>query len=132
MKIRILILTVMFAISVACLAKADGSWLKKVPESARTRVNPYAGQPQAAAAGEILFENNCARCHGEHADGKLSRPSLKSERVQHASDGELAWLLKNGNVFKGMPTWGALPEQERWQIITYIRSLSPVSTEVQQ
>ena len=37
----------------------------------------------------------------------------------------LRWLLKNGDVYRGMPRWSGLPEQERWQIIAYIRSLGP-------
>ena len=37
---------------------------------------------------------------------------------------EVAWLLKNGEVFKGMPRWTNLPEQQRWQVIAYIRSLN--------
>lgn len=107
-----------------CLAAANGSWLKSVPQADRARTNPYAGDPAAAAAGQNLFNNNCAKCHGETAAGKGSRPSLKSDRIQHATDGELAWLIKNGEAFKGMPGWGALPEPERWQIIAYLRSLS--------
>jgi mono/diheme cytochrome c family protein len=123
-KSRIVVLTILFATSVVCLAKADGSWLKKVPQADRARVNPYAGQPEAAAAGANLFHNNCARCHGDNAQGKGSRPSLKSDRIKNATDGEIAWLLKNGNTYKGMPTWGALPQQERWQLVAFIRSLN--------
>jgi hypothetical protein len=36
-------------------------------------------------------------------------------------------LLKNGNLRKGMPTWAALPEPMRWQIIAYVKSLRPNS-----
>ncbi len=130
MKSRILIiLAALFATSMLCFAKADGSWLKKVPQADRTRVNPYAGKPDAATAGGSLFHNNCAKCHGEIAEGKGSRPSLRSERIRNASDGEIAWLLKNGNAFKGMPNWSGLPEQERWQIISYIRSLNTTIAE---
>jgi len=107
----------------ALLMAADGSWLHKVPETERKRVNPLAGQAEAAAAGRVLFEENCAKCHGDDALGKHNRPSLRSERVAHATDGELAWLLKNGSAWKGMPSWSALPEPERWQIIAYLRSL---------
>ena len=132
MKGRSLILAVWLATSVLCFAKADGSWLKNVPQTDRERVNPYAGNQEAEAAGKNLFHNNCAKCHGDNAEGKGSRPSLKSERVKNATDGELAWILKNGAVFKGMPRWGGLPEQERWQIVTYLRSLNQQTGEGQQ
>ncbi len=132
MKGRVLILFTLLATSIFGFAKADGSWLKNVPENDRARVNPYAGKPEAVAAGQNIFRNNCAKCHGDNAQGKGSRPSLKSERIQNATDGELAWLLKNGNVFKGMPRWSGLPEQQRWQVITYIRSLNTQTVEGQQ
>ena len=118
------LLPIILIIPMIGLAAANGSWLKSVPPADRARTNPYAGNPTAAPAGQNLFHNNCAKCHGQNAEGKGSRPSLKSDRIQHATDGELAWLIKNGEAFKGMPGWGALPEPERWQIVAYIRSLN--------
>jgi mono/diheme cytochrome c family protein len=109
-----------------CLA-ADGSWLKKVPEADRARVNPVAGQEEAIAGGKRVFEDHCAKCHGPDALGRGKRPSLRSERIQNAKDGEIFWLLKNGNLGKGMPTWAALPEPMRWQIIAYVKSLGVAS-----
>jgi len=112
----------LLACSVALLA-ADGGWIRKVPQADRERANPYANDPQAIAAGKILFEENCAQCHGEDARGRRGRPDLRGEVVAQASDGELAWLLRNGSLWKGMPSWSSLPEPERWQIIAYLRSL---------
>ena len=106
-------------------AAADGSWLKHVPDADRQRTNPYAGQADAATAGGRLFSDHCAQCHGSDALGRGKRPSLRSDRVQHATDGEIFWLLRNGNLSRGMPTWSALPEQSRWQIIAYVKSLGP-------
>jgi mono/diheme cytochrome c family protein len=112
-------------VALLCLAVADGSWLRQVPENDRKRTNPYAGQADAVAAGGRLFADHCAKCHGEDAMGRRKRPSLRSERVQSATDGEIFWLLKNGNPGKGMPVWASLPEPTRWQIITYVKSLGP-------
>ena len=124
MKAWTLVIVFLLLIPVLALAAANGSWLKKVPVTDRTRTNPFAGETNAAAAGRNLFRNNCAKCHGESAEGKGTRPSLRSARIETATDGELAWLIKNGEAFKGMPGWGALPEPERWQIISYLRSLN--------
>jgi mono/diheme cytochrome c family protein len=109
-----------------CVA-ADGRWLRRVPDADRQRVNPFAGQPDAIAAGGRMFKDHCAKCHGEDALGHGKRPSLRSDRVQHATDGEIFWLLNNGNLPKGMPTWAALPEPIRWQITAYVKSLGPTS-----
>jgi mono/diheme cytochrome c family protein len=110
---------------VACMAAANGSWLKHVPKKERARVNPYAGQRDAIAAGAKLFADHCATCHGADALGRGKRPSLRSERVQDATDGEIAWLLRNGNLARGMPSWSMIPEPSRWQLIAYVKSLGP-------
>lgn len=115
-------------LSAATLMAADGSWLHKVPASERGRVNPLAGQTEAVAAGKLLFAENCAKCHGDDALGRHERPSLRSERIARATDGEIAWMLRNGNRWKGMPSWSALPEPQRWQIISYLRSLQTEKT----
>jgi len=116
---------------ILCMAAADGSWLKKVPDADRPKVNPYTGSADAAEAGAKLFNDHCSKCHGPDALGRGKKPSLRSDRIQHATDGEIFWLLKNGNLARGMPTWSALPEPSRWQIITYIKSLGP-STDTKQ
>jgi mono/diheme cytochrome c family protein len=113
---------------VGCMALADGSWLKKVPADYHSRKNPFTGQADAIAGGSKLFQDHCAKCHGADALGIGKRPSLRSDRVQkEATEGDLAWLLKNGNLGKGMPTWDAIPEPSRWEIIAYVRSLGPTS-----
>ena len=107
-----------------CMALADGSWLKNVSPDYHAKTNPYSGQPAAIAGGAKLFADHCAKCHGADALGRGKRPSLRSERVQkQASEGDIFWLLKNGNLGRGMPNWSAIPEPSRWQIIAYLRSL---------
>jgi mono/diheme cytochrome c family protein len=130
MKFRFTVLAAAYAVflvvlTISALAadKPDGKWLRRVPDSDRARTNPYAGQAQSAEAGKVIFTENCAKCHGADADGRRNRPSLRSERIRKATDGELAWMLKNGNPYKGMPPWSSLPEQQRWQIIAYLRTL---------
>ena len=113
---------------VSCMALADGSWLKKVPADFHSRVNPYTGDADAIAGGKKLFEGNCAKCHGNDALGIGKRPSLRSERIQkEATEGDIFWLLKNGNLGKGMPTWSTIPEPSRWQIVAYLKSLGEYS-----
>ncbi len=120
--IRIALATMLAAASLLAMA-ASSRWMSKVPQKERERVNPYAKQSGAIAAGKLLFEDHCAKCHGADALGRHGRPSLRSEEIRAATDGQLAWLLKNGSLRKGMPSWSVLPEPERWQIISYLRSL---------
>ncbi len=103
---------------------ADGSWLKNVPARDHEKTNPYHEQADAIAAGRRIFVDRCSHCHGENAEGTKKYPPLKSERVQHqASEGHVHWLLVNGNMRKGMPSWAKLPDQQLWQVIAYIKSL---------
>lgn len=97
--------------------------LADAPEKARGRRNPFAGDPEAVAAGGNLFERHCAECHGRKAGGTKKGPSLLREEVQQATPGTLFWILSNGVVRRGMPVWSKLPEQQRWQLVTFLQSL---------
>lgn len=106
-------------------AKSVYSELAKVPAKAAGRRNPLESDPEALAAGAKLFEIHCAECHGPNAAGGKKGPSLRVEEVQQATPGTLFWLLTNGVVRKGMPVWSRLPEPQRWQLVSYIKSLGP-------
>lgn len=110
--------TILFAASIG-----DGAWKAKVPDKDRARENPYDHQAMAIAAGAKLFRQNCSSCHGSEATGTATKPSLHTDRVRTATPGELEWLLKNGSMKNGMPSWSRLPEQQRWQIVSYLKSL---------
>lgn len=97
--------------------------LAKAPEKARAKRNPLASDRDAVAAGANLFDQHCAECHGEVGEGSRKGPSLLKEPVQSAAPGSLFWLLTNGVVRRGMPVWSKLPEPQRWQLVTYIKSL---------
>jgi len=105
--------------------KANYSYteLEKAPDSARMRQNPLAGDSTAVAAGRKLFGQHCAVCHGNTADGRRKGPSLRAQEVRNATPGMLFWILTNGVVRRGMPVWSKLPEQQRWQIVSYLKSL---------
>jgi mono/diheme cytochrome c family protein len=97
--------------------------LGKAPQKDRARSNPMAVDPDAISAGANLFDQHCAECHGAAAEGSRKGPSLLKEPVQAASPGALFWLLTNGVVRRGMPVWSKLPEPQRWQLVTYMKSL---------
>jgi mono/diheme cytochrome c family protein len=114
-------------------AKHDNSVyaeLAKAPRRAVARRNPLAADPDAVAAGGKLFSQHCAECHGDRAEGGKKGPSLLVDDVQQATPGTLFWLLTNGVVRRGMPVWSKLPEPQRWQLVTFIRSLGSPSQSV--
>jgi mono/diheme cytochrome c family protein len=110
--------------SLVYAAAGDGLWMSRVPEKARTKQNPFDSKPEAQAAGAKLFAQNCASCHGDDGSGRKNHPSLRTERIRAATPGELEWLLTNGSMKNGMPSWSRLPEQQRWQIVSFLKSLN--------
>jgi mono/diheme cytochrome c family protein len=123
-----------FVITFAVAAKKDSPAARKnrmvyapltnAPGKAVNKRNPLAGDPDAVPAGRKLFEEHCAECHGHAAEGSKRGPSLRVPEVRRATPGALFWILSNGVVRYGMPDWSKLPEPERWQIVTFIKSLA--------
>jgi mono/diheme cytochrome c family protein len=82
-----------------------------------------------AANGRKLADVNCQSCHGP--GGKGDGPAAAalnpkpadwtSDKVQKESDGELFWKISNGRG--PMPPWKHLPEKDRWDLLSHIRSL---------
>lgn len=107
------------------IAAANGAWVEKVPAADHAMANPMAGQPDAISAGLTLFQNNCAQCHGADGNGRGRRPPVHSVRIAGTTDGDLFWLLRNGQPFRGMPSWAKLPEDQRWQLIAWLRTIQP-------
>jgi len=102
--------------------KPDPNW--QPPADAAQKVNPLAKRPQLAGGGRKLFMRNCVECHGEDARGleKKHSANLHLPVVQSQSDGALFWKITNGNQARGMPSFSQIPEQQRWQIVLYLRT----------
>lgn len=120
----LLLVSTVLAATLLAWATADGAWLSRVPAKDHDKTNPLQGQATAVEAGRNVFQEHCAKCHGENAQGTKKRPTLRSERVQQqATPGDLHWLLVNGNMKKGMPSWAKLPDPQLWQVVSYLKSI---------
>jgi len=93
------------------------------PSAATHQKNPLASQKTAIDAGAKLYAANCVACHGAAGRGSGNVPALSQGPTQSAPDGEVFWFITNGSVPNGMPAWGSLSTQQRWQIVTYLKSL---------
>lgn len=105
--------------------------LASTPAKERAKSNPLAKDPDAVAAGMKLFEQHCTECHGDTGAGTRRGPSLLEPAVQRAAPGAIFWVLTNGVVRHGMPVWSKLPEPQRWQLVSYIKSLDTPMKEAQ-
>ena len=86
--------------------------------------NPFQNNESARAAGQKLFLRYCAECHGPTAEGTERAPSVRPF-VHSAAPRSLHTFIKNGNLRAGMPSWSRLPDQQIWQIVTYLQTLEP-------
>ena len=102
--------------------RAQTARFHDAPASASETKNPLAGNKQAADTGAKLYAANCAACHTPTGKGTGNIPSLAGGAAQSAKDGELFWFITNGKPDSGMPSWSQLPEEQRWQIVTFLKS----------
>jgi mono/diheme cytochrome c family protein len=97
--------------------------LNSAPASARSLKNPFARSRLAALAGRRLFLQHCAECHGQDGYGIGHAADLHSAAIQSAPPGVLYWAIRNGRLPKGMPSWAGLPNQQIWQLVTFVETL---------
>jgi mono/diheme cytochrome c family protein len=124
-KIELIALLSMVPVCFLSASEAnDPGWLRMVPMRDHAQKNPIRMRGSIVAQGHKTYQNHCAHCHGENAKGSSRAPSLVSNRVQYrATDGDLHWLLVNGNRERGMPPWSKLGEAQIWQVVSYLRTL---------
>jgi glucose/arabinose dehydrogenase len=108
----------------ALAGRADQAPFHHAPDSATELHNPYRGQPTAADEGRELYGVHCAVCHGGNGEGTGNIPSLAQGPVQLAADGEVFWFITKGSNDGAMPSWASLPERQRWQLVTYLKTLA--------
>jgi len=115
---------VSLGLSASLALAAAGSRWDRIPATDHARANPMAGQPEAVAAGAVVYRDHCLQCHRAEARGDgRKRPGLRSERIRSASDGDIEWFLRQGDLGHGMPSWASLPEAQRWQVVAYLKSM---------
>jgi glucose/arabinose dehydrogenase len=107
---------------------AQDAHFHNAPSSSAHLENPYAGQQAAVAAGAKLYVTNCAACHGANGQGTGNIPAISEGPTQTVPDGEVFWFTTTGSVKNGMPAWASLPEEQRWQIVTFLKSLKNSKT----
>ena len=110
----------------------------KAPDEFLAKTNPFPASAETIQTGKTLFLKTaqpvaCAMCHGERGDGKgfmgagLVPPPRNftcGPMMRELPDGQLFWVIKNGSAGTGMMSFAALPDDQVWQLIAYIRSLA--------
>ncbi len=107
-----------------CAGIAAGQSFHNAPAAVKNVKNPYSGQAAAIEAGSQLFKTKCSKCHGTNGQGGGEFPPLTKPSTKSATDGEIFWFITMGDADSGMPAWEKLPEQQRWQLVAFVKSLS--------
>ena len=90
--------------------------------------NPLAGNASAAEAGKRTYVNSCQICHGGDGGGGRG-PALATREFRHGSeDWQLFQSIRDGVPGTQMPGFG-MSSEELWQVVTYLRTLTPAGTE---
>jgi mono/diheme cytochrome c family protein len=108
------------------------------PDEFAGLTNPFAGDADAIAEGKVIFEDKCQECHGAEGVGDGPRSvNLNPKPVDlsdgtvmaNRSDGYIFWRVTKGGLMEpfnsGMRAFEmSLTEEQRWQVISYIRTFS--------
>jgi cytochrome c oxidase cbb3-type subunit 3 len=85
-------------------------------------------------AGQVVYEQQCLRCHGAKLDGNgpdsrdliVQPANLRSQLSRSKTDWELLVAISNGVLFSPMHGFrGKLSDQQMLDVLSYIRSISP-------
>ncbi|CAG0962352.1 cytochrome c-L [Planctomycetaceae bacterium] len=110
----------------------------ETPADFKDKKNALNGNADAIKAGESTFKTACVSCHGTEADGnsdagKALKPqagNLRAADFQAMSDGYIFWRITKGGVGanisgSAMQAFDAqFTDDQRWQLVAYLRSLS--------
>ncbi|MEJ7589399.1 MAG: c-type cytochrome [Ferruginibacter sp.] len=129
----------LFLIFTACRQPAEQKGEKwNAPEEAAKLTSPLQHTGLAGQKGKALYNLYCLSCHGEtgYGDGAAGtglaeRPAnFHSKSIQSQANGSLFWKLSNGR--KEMPAFKeALSEEQRWQLVAYIRQVADMPEPLQ-
>ncbi len=128
-KLSIFVLSLFLTTS---LLHAQDRWT--APEAANQLINPLADNQENINAGKKIFQSLCIACHGPKgagdgvaAAGLTPKPTnFTTASFQAQTGGAIFWKLSKGKgAMAGYEKM--LSENDRWAIVTYLKSLAPLT-----
>jgi len=110
-----------------------GGWVLEIPVAV---VERKGGSEALVQRGRDRYGIYCAPCHGLTGDGQgmvairaaalgagaFQPPSFHADRLRHVPDGQIFATITHG--IRNMPPYGpAIPLDDRWAIVSYVRAL---------
>jgi cytochrome c oxidase cbb3-type subunit 3 len=95
------------------------------PKAGATASNPFEENAYATSQGKRLFKQyNCAGCHGGGGGGGMGPPLMDDKWIYGHEPANIYATIVQGRP-NGMPSFGGhIPEEQIWQLVAYVRSLS--------
>lgn len=111
--------------------------VKELPASKIVNHRALAKDTGLAADGKMLYQVNCASCHGNDGQGDGPRAAglnppprnYKTEQFKFGTDvAALHNTLMKGSPGTSMPSFSLLPAKDVWAMVHYVRTLIPNPT----
>jgi cytochrome c oxidase cbb3-type subunit III len=115
------------------LSTAVGDFYAGPMDPAAPSHNPVGDGDRARTEGERWYGwFNCAGCHGGAGGGGIGPPFADDQWIYGDSPAAIFQSIAQGRP-NGMPAFGGRVQDEQiWQIVAYVRSLSPTSGQQSQ
>jgi len=81
-------------------------------------------RPASAPDGKRLYDQACVSCHGPAGQGDRGPALNRGTFVRGNDDGDLFRTIRAGVAGTEMPPFARLTDEQVWQLVSYIRSLS--------
>jgi mono/diheme cytochrome c family protein len=133
-----IIYIVLFLTLVACGSQPVSYPVRTAPAGVLT-------DPMQIAAGQRLFQEKCASCHGHPDEGRSPRadffqpvaPDFTVPDYRRADPAYLFWRIEVGKTVEPylsqgsvMPSWRGLTDGEIWQLVAYLQARSNISAKI--
>ena len=110
------------------MEESESKWV--APAAEAQKKNPVLVNQSSLAAGQKIYLQRCAGCHGKTGNGDgpdaadlgIHPAKLSSTATREQTDGALFWKVTVGK--KPMPGYHSrLSPTDRWSVINYLRTL---------
>jgi len=127
-KLGLLWVSAIFITGTVTMKVMAHGWM--APKEAAEIKNPIVLDAESVRIGKEAYLDFCAACHGDNLEGlkaeeagiNIDTPNLK-QRLKTHTDGDFFWKINEGRG--EMPSFkDELSDEEKWQIIYYIRKES--------
>ena len=82
--------------------------------------NPYRDNLSVLPEAKLLYQKNCAQCHGQELKGEVGPPLTDLDKP----DAQLFTTVYGGSPAAGMPAFNDTLGKERiWKLVTFLKSL---------